>query len=272
MSTLSSVLDRLAFRLKTGWPSPPRAPGVGRGPDFLGIGAQKAGTTWLHECLRRHPEVYLPPEKELHYFDERQYRSFRSYASRFRPAGPRLRGEITPAYGILPAHRVALVHRLLPDLKLILLLRDPVQRSWSQALMELADLPGRSPESISVDEWIRFLGSPACRARSDYESMLARWTAHFGEDRMFVGFHDHVASRPRDLLSDIFDFLGVAPPADWSAYPTEARVQPAGVRGGRYEPRPPMPSPGRDWLVSTWSGPIARLALRFPDPVSSWGA
>src|SRR5262245_13183400 len=43
-----------------------------RFPDFLGIGAQKAGTTWLYEQLRRHPDVWLPPEKELHYFDRKR--------------------------------------------------------------------------------------------------------------------------------------------------------------------------------------------------------
>lgn len=59
------------------------------GPDFLGIGAQKSGTTWLHQMFTAHPQVWMPPEKELHFFDERRHD----------PAGPlrRLRGDSTEA-------------------------------------------------------------------------------------------------------------------------------------------------------------------------------
>ena len=60
-------------------------------PDFLGIGAQKAGTTWLHENLRCHPSLYLPDEKELHYFDWHFHRPLRWYAGHFRQGAGRVR-------------------------------------------------------------------------------------------------------------------------------------------------------------------------------------
>ncbi len=61
-------------------------------PAFLGIGAQKSGTTWLHARLREHPSIYLPEEKEQHYFDWNFHRPLAEYARVFRPAGERLAG------------------------------------------------------------------------------------------------------------------------------------------------------------------------------------
>ena len=60
-------------------------------PDFLGIGAQKAGTTWLWENLRRHPEIFVPDKKELHYFDNKFDQSLRYYTRRFEAARGRVR-------------------------------------------------------------------------------------------------------------------------------------------------------------------------------------
>ena len=66
-------------------------------PHFLGIGAQKAGTTWLAENLRCHPEVFLPERKELHWLDHKFERPLSDWAAHFADAGERKRGEITPA-------------------------------------------------------------------------------------------------------------------------------------------------------------------------------
>ena len=80
-SRLAADVERALYRY--GLLSPARVPF----PDFLGIGAQKAGTTWLHENLRRHPELFLPEEKELHYFDRQWVRPLRHYSAAFREAG-----------------------------------------------------------------------------------------------------------------------------------------------------------------------------------------
>ena len=101
-------------------------------PEFLGIGVQKGGTTTLQRLLERHPQVWLPPEKEVHFFSRHYARGCQWYADRFAAARPDQHcGEITPYYVFHPqaARRIA---ALLPQVRLIVLLRDPVERCLSQ--------------------------------------------------------------------------------------------------------------------------------------------
>src|SRR5215207_5202714 len=150
-----------------------------RFPDFIGIGAQKAGTTWLHRNLQAHPEIWMPKEKELHYFDEKikqrgwvfsrllgkrptdkrwrrqlgsrfkQASKERSrqnaawdlryffgrpddgwYASLFEQGRGKVAGEATPDYAILDEEAIAHVHGLMPDAKIIFMMRNPIERPW----------------------------------------------------------------------------------------------------------------------------------------------
>lgn len=150
--------------LRLGW----RPRRVAHLPDFLGIGAQKAGTTWLHENLRCHPELYLPDAKELHYFDWDFHQSLRSYAEHFRDGADRVKGEITPGYSILSSIRIALIKDLMPDLRLLFLVRNPISRAWSQALMNLVGRTNRRREDVSDDEFRKHFRSTRSVKRGDY--------------------------------------------------------------------------------------------------------
>src|SRR5688572_11809979 len=98
-------------------------------PDFMCIGAQKAGTTWLWENLGCHPEVFLPADRYLHYFDRHFERPLDEYAGHFAAAGGRVKGEVIPGYGLIPRHRIAYVRAILPRLRLMFILRNPVERA-----------------------------------------------------------------------------------------------------------------------------------------------
>ena len=189
-------------------------------PDFLGIGAQKSGTSWLYQTLRRHPELWLPKVKELHYFDQKQdlgrrrlrdslrsrapvhrrwrkqfrqrvrsYRrgfSFESlrfdlrfffpgrlddawYASLFALAGDKVKGETTPDYSALPPEKVAHVHELMPEARILFVMRNPIERAWSQALM-FARKSGAPREAL-----VPHLDREHSVARSDYLRTLETW-------------------------------------------------------------------------------------------------
>ena len=150
--------------------SRPIASAALRGPDFIGIGAPRAGTSWIYEVLSRHPAIWLPPIKELHYFDDpgrkRYYRFLRMrLVSGFwinRPLSPwdlryflgrpsdqwycglfesgrrrgLLTGEITPGYSVLAQTDFARIKVLNPEVKLIFIMRDPIMRCWSAVLKE----------------------------------------------------------------------------------------------------------------------------------------
>jgi hypothetical protein len=247
------------------------------GPGFLGIGAQKAATTWLDRCLRRHPALWLPPLKELHYFDAPGARPVlgRGWAGRRlrRELPPRLRsdarfldwnglrwdtryffgrrddewylslfpgdrasvaGEITPDYSILDAAAVARVHRLLPEVKLIFLMRDPIDRSWSQIRMDVARR-GRRAGEVPPDELIGLARSDRIAQRSDYGRTLRTWGTHYADERFFIAFLEDIRTRPEEVLADLFVFLGVGPTAEVGATLARRRVH---ARAGE-EPIPP---------------------------------
>src|SRR5216110_527965 len=135
-------------------------------PDFICVGPQKTGTGWLYQQLAGHPDFWMPPIKELHYFDqlgrpalanparprdERDLRFLKSlksvsagphidlenYARLFELKGSLLSGDISPGYSTLSDKIIQRVVGYFPKLKVIFLARDPVERAWSHLSMEV---------------------------------------------------------------------------------------------------------------------------------------
>jgi hypothetical protein len=231
-------------------------------PDFLGIGAQKAGTSWLWENLRRHPGAFLPEVKEVQFFSQNFDRGPDWYSTVFEPGRGKIKGDVTPAYGVLPAERIAAVKDLLPEAKLILLLRNPIDRAWSHAVMNLITQPGRPPEEVSEDEFFRHFTSDASRSRGDYESILDRWLAAYPATRLFIGFFEDIADRPKGLLTDIFNHLCLPTDIDWSTIPFARRV----FNGPGLE----MPARCRAMLQTIYAPAIGRLSRRLGAPARKW--
>ncbi len=231
-------------------------------PQFLGIGAQKSGTTWLHSNLARIESLFLPEVKELHYFDWNFHRPISEYCDEFRNAGARIRGEITPGYATLNDSRVAFIRSLMPDLRVILLLRDPIERSWSQAVMNLVEIEGASPEEIPVEKFLEHLSEDRVRLRNDYVGIIDRWTSAFGSDQVYVGFFEDVVARPVELLEEILDFIGVEEREE--SFFSEASKQ---IRPGI---KVEMPDAVRAFLVQENMAGMQILAERYGAPVVDW--
>ncbi|HEV8712246.1 MAG TPA: sulfotransferase [Candidatus Binatia bacterium] len=240
-------------------------------PDFLGIGAQKAGTTWLSENLRCHPGVFLPHHKELHYFDETFHRSLRFYAKQFERGRHQVKGEITPAYGILPVERIWFIRTVMPAAKLIFMMRNPIDRAWSQAVMELVTRKKRELADVTDAELTAYLTSAPCLKRGDYLTILDNWTSVFPREQLYIGFFEDIANRPRELLSDIFSHLGVSHEVDWTRFPIDQVVLPHtgpvhGPHGSRTPTRPEI----RRFLERRYKPEIGRLYERFGEPIAGW--
>ncbi len=176
-------------------------------PHFLGIGAQRAGTTWVHQCLAEHPEVYVPTEKELHFFDSNFENGVDWYRAHFPPQfvdAVRIAGEITPTYlgSSIAAQRIA---ELRPNAKLFVILRDPLDRAYSA--YQLFKETRFATRSFEV----------ACRPGSDlvrqglYAQHLARFLALFPRERLRVWLYDDVLKQPANVLRELFEYLGVQP-------------------------------------------------------------
>lgn len=176
---------------------------------FIGIGAQKAGTTWLYEILSRHPGIAFPAGKEVHFWDAYFDRGRPWYDACFPDTPGCLNGEITPAYAMLPAERIAQIRQAYPHLRLFYILRNPIQRAWSSAIMALGRAE-MSPDEASDQWFIDHFRSAGSLARGDYAGCLQNWRQYFATDQLLVLFYEQIREDPAALLGACLDHLGVA--------------------------------------------------------------
>ena len=207
-----------------------------RFPDFLIVGPQRTGTTWLHAHLRFHPQIFLSEPKELFFFnrlktpDHPRYRSndlawylrffhdpawrrlaktglcLWQYGALYRP---RVSGEATASYAALDRDLIAEITALNPDIKVILMIRHPVDRAWSHAKKDLARNRKRKLEEVSTEELERFFNDPYQRQCAHYVENVDNWAAHVRDQHLLVCLFDDVRARPVELLLEVMTFLGV---------------------------------------------------------------
>ena len=176
--------------------------------NFLGIGAQKAGTTWLYEQLNHHPQLAFPLGKEAHFWNRPHAAAVADYLDRFARIDA-VAGEITPAYGMLPIETIREIHRHAPRLRLIYLIRNPMDRAWSSALMALQRAEMTLDEAS--DAWFSdHFHSAGSRKRGDYQACLQNWRAVFPDEQLLVLRFEQIVTEPESLLNRCFQHLGVA--------------------------------------------------------------
>ena len=175
---------------------------------FLGIGAQKCGTTWLYELLSLHPQVRFPAGKEVHFWDLQRGRGLEWYRGLFASETAAAVGEITPAYAILAPPIIAEVAREFPALRLIYLMRDPAERAWSAALMALERAELQFDEAS--DQWfIDHFESHGSRERGDYEACIRRWLACYPAGQLALIRYEQIASEPLQVYRQCCAHLGI---------------------------------------------------------------
>jgi hypothetical protein len=209
-------------------------------PDFLCVGAQKGGTSWLYRQLEPHPDFWMPPAKELHYFNElgrvtpvrsarardetgrkflenvkclsaRSHLDLEDYGRLFACKGSRISGDITPAYSMLNDEIIERVVNYFPGLKVIFLARDPVERAWSQLSMGVR-LGMIAPfDATDPDEVIRNLLNPGVLLRSYPSKIVARWKRYVRPEFFRAYFFDDLQGNPAELRRSILLFLGADP-------------------------------------------------------------
>ena len=187
-------------------------------PDFLVLGTQKGGTTSLQQLLGHHPEVFLAAGKEVHYFSLHHDQPLSWYAAHYATAAADQRcGDITPFYLFHP-EIPGRIRALLPQVKLIALLRDPVERALSQVFhaRRLGFEPLEPAEALAAEPARLASGDPfslqkhSYVARSRYLEQLQRYEALFPADQLLVLRSEDLFQDTARVWGRILRFLGVA--------------------------------------------------------------
>ncbi len=232
---------------------------------MIGIGAQKAGTSWLFEYLRGHPDCHIKAVKEVHYFNrirrggnarfreliitERlalqagfegttgspfkrgrvanldefirklswpwtlyfgRFGAYLSYLHSGR-GGKKLVGEITPAYAMCTADEFRQIIGLAPDVRLVYLLRDPVERTWSAIRMEARRRVGNDGDAVRISKRLleEFLDGHAADIadRTDYQKTLNELQASVPREKIYVAFFEELFHK--DGVAALTEFLGI---------------------------------------------------------------
>ena len=174
-------------------------------PTFLGIGVQRGGTTWIATCLREHPDVFLPQRKELRFFNFEYDKGIGHYQSFFAEhLGQRAVGEITPSY--YQNEPLKRIRQHLPDGKLFIVLRNPIDRAFSQYQLNIAK------NEISAEDSFR----DACEKydlieRGMYAKHLKRIRNVVPDEQLHVSFYDDLCDTPKQFIAEIYEFIGVDP-------------------------------------------------------------
>lgn len=178
-------------------------------PDFVGIGGQRCGTTWLWANLRRHPQIRFPAGKEIHHWDRHSNDGAAPWLKMFPQTRSGVRqGEITPAYAILPQDVVREIARAAPDLRLLLNIRNPIQRSWSAALL-FSRWCQMDPDEPSDSWFTDVLLSWRCRAKGTFSKTIRTWRDSFSTEQLLLVLYDDILERPSSVLQSVATHLGV---------------------------------------------------------------
>jgi len=285
-------------------------------PNFLGIGAQKSGTSWLYQNLRRHPNLWMPPVKELHYFDRSPtypsssrlaskrlssrlfgkkthdlearkslkselYNIFRQsnwhqlrwkfrflfgkyddnwYASLFKEGRNKIKGEITPSYSVLDSCDVEHIHKLMPEVKIIFIIRNPIDRTWSHFRFNNKRL--KIKEFQTLPEFKKFVNSPSVTLKGDYVRTINIWQSYFSENQFFIGFYDDIKDNPRGFMLRILEFLGAEASEEHLGGDLSKKVFAS--------PKQEFPEEFRRYLAKTYFQQIKQLSEMLGGHSTSW--
>lgn len=252
---------------------------IRRLPDFVILGAQRAGSTSLYRYLEQHPCVIPAVRKEIHFFDWNYDKGLAWYRAHFPTRFARiarniegcsqvLTGEASPYY-ITHPHAAARMRRVLPNVRLMIILRNPIDRAYSQYQMNYR----KGIETISFDEAIRKepdrLASEIATLNSDpsyksllhrrfsyltrghYAEQIHRWFEAYPREQFLVLFVEQLSDQASQVMNRVFDFLDL-PKVNFDWLKPSLRA----YNKAEYQP---MRQETRDWLRKYYEEPNLRL-------------
>lgn len=173
-------------------------------PNFIYIGPDKAGSSWLHEVLLSHPQVFMSPAKDLYFFDRYYDRGLDWYLRQFDDARPEnlVVGEVCQDYLFHPEAPQRIADSL-GSCRMMVTLRDPADRAFSSYLYMLRSgwEPGTFLQALD--------GHPMLLQHGSYATALERFTERFGRDQIHVAVFDDLVADPQTFIDALTSWLDV---------------------------------------------------------------
>jgi hypothetical protein len=261
------------------------------------IGAPRSGTTWLYQNLRRHPDIFLPPVKEVRQFfaclsisdrnkiakriledpastanditwtqkwlasDPRDEEAYRVLMRDVVPAPVVM--DISPIYCIAPIEVIEQFKAALGDgVRIVFLMRNPVDRDFSQAKHERHMRTGET-EPMPIQAYLDLLRTRVMQKRNRYLETIRRWRSVFGADAIHLEFYDSIVTEPQAVLKRITAHIGASSVPNLFAKTSKQRF-------GEGPAFNVVPQELKTALAEMHIGQIARLAKKFPNPCARW--
>jgi hypothetical protein len=250
-------------------------------PDFLIVGPQRTGSSWLRTNLCKHPQVFMPFEKEIFFFshlrrkDHRRYKSDRleyySNLFRIRPAKklerfakaachglfnpPTIRGEATASYATMPERDIGNIFSIYPGIRIVIIVRNPIQRSFSHAKKALVRDRKRDFDAVPFEDFEHYYTSQSNLARGTYSKIIDLWWGFAQPDAVFVADYKKLDANPLQFLTEIQDFLGIASGPRFARKHLHTIVNPTGSKQ--------IPHRHADLLSGLFSAELALLESRY---------
>jgi len=180
-------------------------------PNFIGIGVQKCATAWLFNILNEHPQIVMAKteagEKDLQFFGYFYDRGFEWYEKHFLTEGNQISGEYSTSY-FYNREAPKRIFNYSPNIKLIVSLRHPVERAFSNHKHEIKH-QRVSGDNILFENGV--LNNPLYLYQSLYYTHLSRWLKYFKKDQILVVLIEDIQKNPAKFVENIYTFLGVNP-------------------------------------------------------------
>ncbi|WP_309382924.1 sulfotransferase family protein [Cerasicoccus frondis] len=242
-------------------------------PNLLIIGPQCTGTTWVYRNLESHPQVMFSTEKEPHFFAEHSLMDFidsgelpdlaayqqmfaRPFMKRVLGPKPFILAEATASYAWQPTYIIDAITSFKPDVKAIMLVRNPVEKLWSNFRRKMVD-EGWYQSLDEVPEAVieQFIQEPRQIYSASFTKMIANWKARLQPGHLFIGRFDDLSARPAELMRDIFQFLQI-----------DGRIQvdeAVNKNKIRISSKMDLPEKYRNLLKQTFADELALLASEY---------
>lgn len=265
-------------------------------PDVLYIGAPRAGSTWIWKNLSQHPDAWTLPYKSVEYLNNKAglrrkknfkenkgevlsrkdlkahfwdfhyffypFLSDRWYQRLFNPGADKLKIDIAPSCIRRSPEGIESIHNRMPNARLLLALRNPVERTWSHAMQYFVRNQQRKLEDISHAELMSFFEKPNQYKNGCYTETLERWESIYPTNQLYIYFFEDILKKPEWLIEKICNFLSL----DYKSTYFDETIRTAGNYTGLRE----IPEEIERYLYQKFEQPIRQAQKRFGGYTNQW--